>query len=363
MTPPRILQHQTLHHDPDHYCAWPALGRAANGDLLLAFCRTGEHLHPSGQIVTMRSTDRGATWSHPVVAYDTPIDDRECGLTVLPDGRIVMHLWSTFWRADAYRKLAPGSYPQPLLDAWIAHVETPAYRAAESRQGSWVIVSSDHGHTWSEPVPGPDSVHGGVALQNGTILVSAYRHDQRAVSIHVARDPFGPWEKTAVIACPMPETHYFGEPHVAQLPSGRVLLAIRCTARQYDDRRDDLHLWFCYSDDQGRTWSAPYRTPMLGFPPHLTVLADGRALCTYGRRRAPFGERAAFSRDGVDWDIANEVVIRDDNANHDLGYPASIEIEPGKILSVYYQKPAFDPTDLHRHKVGIYATTWLAPTE
>lgn len=97
---------------------------------------------------------------------------------------------------------------------------------------------------------------------------------------------------------------------------------------------------------------------MLGFPPHLLVLQDGRMVCTYGYRRAPCGERACVSRDGITWDLANEIVLRDDNPSHDLGYPASVETAPGEILTVYYQKPAFDPTDKLRHKVGIYATRW-----
>jgi hypothetical protein len=91
------------------------------------------------------------------------------------------------------------------------------------------------------------------------------------------------------------------------------------------------------------------------------VLRDGRTLCTYGYRRAPFGERAALSEDGINWAMSDEIVLRDDNGNHDLGYPASSETDPGEILTVYYQKPAFDPADIHRHKAGIYATRWSVP--
>jgi hypothetical protein len=28
---------------------------------------------------------------------------------------------------------------------------------------------------------------------------------------------------------------------------------------------------------------------------------------------------------------------------------------------VYYQKPAFDPADIHKHKACIMATLWRAP--
>lgn len=360
-TPTSILSHATVYADPAYYCAWPALVRAANGDLLLAFIRTGEHLHPSGTIVTMRSSDNGATWSAPVIAYNTPIDDRECGLTVLPDGRIVLHVWSTFWRAENYTALAPGSYPPATIAAWIEHVNRPAYRAASPLHGAWVIVSRDHGHTWSAPVRGPDTVHGGIALPDGSLLTAAYRNDAGHIGLYAAPQPEGPWHRMATVACPTPATHTFGEPHLTQLPSGRIILLIRYTANQYDDRRDDLHLWESYSDDQGRTWAAPFRTPLLGFPPHITVLQDGRALCTYGYRRSPYGERAALSLDGITWDLADEIVLRDDNANHDLGYPASVEVRPGEILSIYYQKSAYDPANPLKHKPCIASTRWRAP--
>jgi hypothetical protein len=362
-SPAKILNHRTLYQHPDHYCAWPALVRTGNGDLLLAFCRTDHHMAPDGAIVTMRSRDNGVTWTDPVVAYATPIDDRECGLTILPDGRIVMHIWSTFWKAENYTCLPFEAYPPEIISAWVEHVNRPAYRAEAHWHGGWVVVSHDHGQTWSAPVRGPDSVHGGIALQNGTLLTATYREDGGHIGLYAAAQPAGPWRKLAAVRCPTPETHRFGEPHLTQLASGRIILMIRYTARAYDDRRPDLHLWESWSDDNGLTWAPSCRTPLLGFPPHLTVLQDGRALCTYGYRRAPFGERAALSRDGVTWDAAREIILRDDNGNHDLGYPASIEVSPGEILSVYYQKPAFDPTDIHKNKACIMATLWRVPKD
>ncbi|MEZ5413491.1 MAG: sialidase family protein [Opitutaceae bacterium] len=360
-TPADVIAHQTVYYDPEYYSAWPALVRCANGDLLLAFCRTEQHLYPSGDIVTVRSTDNGHTWSEPVVAYRTLIDDRECGLTVLPDGRIVMHIWSTHWKNLNYTSLAPGSYPQATLDRWMAQIAQPEYVAAAHLHGGWAITSADHGHTWSAAVPGPDSVHGGIALANGTLLVAAYRKDQGHISIVTAAQPEGPWTTIAKVENPESATHRFGEPHVVQMTSGRILLMIRFTARAYDDQRDDLHLWQSWSDDNGATWAPPQRTPLLGFPPHLTTLQDGRVLCTYGYRRKPFGEHAAISRDGITWHPDDIFVLRDDNASHDLGYPASLEVAPGEILSVYYQKPAFDPTDFHRYKTAIVSTRWRVP--
>ncbi len=355
-----VLSHQTIYHDDEYYCAWPALVRLGNGDLLLSFTRTRQHLFPTGSLVTMRSSDNGVTWSKPVVAYNTAIDDRENGLTVMPDGRVIMHIWSTFWQEAQYRALARNSYPPEMLAAWIEQVNSPEYKSAENLKGNWTIISSDHGHTWSSPQRGPDSVHGGITLQNGSLLIASYRNTPDHSAIYGTDDPEKPWTKLADIKCPTTQTHHFGEPHLTQQPSGRVVAMLRYTARAYDDTRDDLRLWQSYSDDNGHNWSAPEQTPMLGFPPHLFVLKDGRTVCTYGRRTAPYGERACISNDGTTWDIAHEIILRDDNAGYDLGYPASIETSPGEILSVYYQKPALDPTDKHKYKVGIYATRWRA---
>ena len=104
--------------------------------------------------------------------------------------------------------------------------------------------------------------------------------------------------------------------------------------------------------------------PFWGFPPHLLTLSDGRLLCTYGYRRAPFGERACISDDGVTWDRRREIVLRDDADSGDLGYPATIEVDSGELITVYYQSPhatppaRMDPPDPLREKPDIIATYW-----
>lgn len=76
---------------------------------------------------------------------------------------------------------------------------------------------------------------------------------------------------------------------------------------------------------------------MWGFPAHVLELDDGRLLCTYGYRRKPYGVRGTLSHDGGrTWDIANEIVIRDDGGTSDLGYPFSIQLPDGRVLVAYY---------------------------
>jgi len=62
------------------------------------------------------------------------------------------------------------------------------------------------------------------------------------------------------------------------------------------------------------------------------------------------------------------LILRDDAPNGDLGYPASIELEPGVILTVYYQPDVppgsvqrMKPPDPGRTKPGILGTIWKVP--
>ncbi len=364
---PFILSHDLLYEAADEYTAWPAIARAANGDLVVAFTRTEEHVSPNGAIVMIRSTDQGMHWSAPTILYDSPIDDRESGLTTLPDGRLLVHLWSTHWTPEAYRTTYAEAYDPPLLERWASYVDRPAYRNAADRHGGWVAVSADNGHTWSAPVRGPDSIHGGIALQDGTLLVAAYRQHEGHVGVYTTASAEDPWEHVQTVYCPQPDSLRFGEPHVLQLPSGRILMLIRATAKPYNDQDPRLRLWETYSDDQGKTWAEPFETPLWGFPPHLTVLSDGRVLATYGHRRPPYGQRAALSLDGITWDLNDEIILRDDAPNKDLGYPVSIEVAPDTVLTVYYQEnvPLGEQQDHpprpERKKADIWGTRWVVP--
>lgn len=354
-----VLEHRTLFADPNVYAAWPDIIRAANGDLLVTFCSTDEHLGPDGRASLIRSTDDGHSWSAPVTAYDSPLDDRDIGLTRAPDGTLALHIWTTNWTEEMYGRYSTDSYPAETLAAWTEHVNTPAYRNASDHEGRWTLTSTDHGQTWHHRVRGPDAVHGGIVLDNGTWLTAAYREEKGNVAIFTAPASTGPWGKSIVIETPLTDTLRFGEPHVAQLPSGRIVVVIRATSIPYDDSGDHLQFWVATSDNHGRTWSKPFSSGRWGFPVHVTVLRDGRLIATYGYRRFPYGQRASLSRDGVNWQEFPEIIIRADAPNRDLGYPASIEITPGEILTVYYQETG-DPADTHSRPT-IQSTRWTLP--
>ena len=72
-----------------------------------------------------------------------------------------------------------------------------------------------------------------------------------------------------------------------------------------------------------------------GNPPSLVKLKDGRLAITYGFRDEPYGIRAKLSSDnGETW--SDEIVLRDDGGNWDLGYPRTAQRADGKMVTVYY---------------------------
>ena len=65
-------------------------------------------------------------------------------------------------------------------------------------------------------------------------------------------------------------------------------------------------------------------------------LADGRLLMTYGHRRDPFGNQARLSEDqGRTW--SQPMVIYGDGNTGDLGYPSTVQLADGSLLTVWYE--------------------------
>ena len=142
-----------------------------------------------------------------------------------------------------------------------------------------------------------------------------------------SRDGGRTWGQPSAVAHDPHGRLIFGEPSLLRLPSGKLL----CMMRTGD------YLYQAFSTDDGWVWQGLRRSPIWGFPSHLLRLRSGRILCTYGYRREPFGIRACLSDDeGETWDVSNEIVIRDDGVHRDLGYPSSVQLQDGRILSVYY---------------------------
>lgn len=323
--------------EPDRYLGWGTLARTREGELIVAFSGDRDaHVCPWGKTQLIRSSDQGKTWSAPFTLPSTPLDDRDAGLLQTQSGALLVS-WFT--------SVAFASPTYPTAQARYArHAEKITPEIREQWLGNWTRRSEDGGKTWQAPVRTVGTApHGPTQLRDGRLLYVGVGQVKGAdgLTVEASSDDGRSWQVIATI--PPPETGMkgIGEPHVLELASGKLLAMAR------NEPKDRSHCFLLQSEstDGGRTWTPLHSTGIWGYPPHLLQLKNGWVLVSYGVRREPFGERACISRDeGKTWDLAHEIKLSA-APGPDLGYPSSVQLDDGSILTVYYQaEKRGDPT-------------------
>lgn len=328
-----------------NYQAWPTVARDEMGNLYaVASGFRMRHICPFGKTVMYISRDEGKTWSPPMVINDTYLDDRDAGIVYLGNGKLLI---SWFTRAAAFEynaekraRLALNLHPgakiayDGMMDAYQHMSEQ------DTKIGSYVRVSEDYGVTWGPTVALPVTApHGPCLCKDGTLLYLGNRHraigvpGDNSVQLYRSRDAGKTWEFVSKPKLPdwLVGDEFFCEPHIIELPDGRLLAAVRI------ERRVPYSIATAFSEDGGVTWSEFVCTNVSGAPPHLLLHSSGALICTYGRRELPYGQRAMVSYDlGQTW--AEEYMIDETSTERDLGYGSTVELDDGSLLSVYYQK-------------------------
>lgn len=322
------------------YNAWPTVISLPDGTLLAAWSGDRlKHICPFGVVKASRSTDGGYTWGEPYTVQETPLDDRDGGLCRVGD-RILMTSFAKGRAAEArflnhWLHGARSTEEREMLDRGYAAITDED----EARfEGPTLAVSLDNGYTFSAPVHiFTTSPHGPLLLKNGEILHVGAKGSSEpgAPGIYVLRvdaDCNVLAAPQLLALCPDADT-VFCEPYAAQMPNGDILVAIRV-----QNKYKNLYtIYLSRSTDGGRSFSAPKPTGWNGMPPHIFVTSKGEVVLTYGRREFPMGIRARVSRDnGYTW--SEEIVLRDDGLDWDLGYPTTAENAMGELVTVYYMK-------------------------
>ncbi|MGN1450821.1 MAG: sialidase family protein [Eubacteriales bacterium] len=328
------------------YHGWPSICADEHG-VLYAVCSGGRvaHICPFGKTWLFKSFDEGKTWSCPIVVNDTELDDRDAGIICLGGEKMLVtwfvhpaHVYLTRYR-DSILGANCGEAEKSVLKAQLDYIER--YDRKRELAGSFVRVSNDGGLTWGETVRVPVSApHGPIRLSDGSLFyvgTDMYSDElpENVIAAYKSCDDGATWSKVSEIdqARRSAGTGYY-EPHAVELPGGRILVAIRAETEIWKER---FTVVTCFSDDGGMTWSPLKDTGICGSPPHLLLHSSGALICSVGRRKPPFGERAYVSFDGGEsWE--DEYVLRDDAEGGDLGYPCTAELSDGSLFTVYYQQ-------------------------
>jgi len=302
---------------------FPVVCKLKSGEIIAVVRGGGPHRFSWGKarLDVVRSTDGGRTWTRPAVAADFPDrDELNPALGQLTDGTVVLGYWS-----------------------YKGTMQFDSYEAFKALQGKLIFLEShfytqrskDGGRSWDDPNEFSSlgfkdaSPHGKIVELDGLALMSFYvqdeSHNNEYAYLLRSRDGGKSWGDPSLIARDHNETA------LVALPGGRLAAALRSSKGGSTS--------MCFSDDGGHTWTTPRGVTNKGeHPGDLVLLPDGRLILTYGERNRPFGVRALISPDGGQtWDKRNTIVLAWDAPNWDCGYPSSVLLDDGDILTIYYQ--------------------------
>jgi len=298
-------------------CAWPNLTVLSDGAIIATIFNNPSHGQMAGDVDCWATVDGGKTWrKRGTPAPHEPDCNRmnvAAGLAADGDLIVISSGWSN--------RYPPGKSGSPfragILDPWVC-------RSADGAR-TWTIDKE------AFPAQGPN---GGVSIPFGDVVkgndgalraaIYAVSLTQRKDRVYIYRSPDDgkTWGEPAVLD----EKALRNETAMVHLGKGKWLAAVR---------ENGLHLH--RSDDDARTWTCPKRlTPPAQHPGHLLRLRDGRVLLTSGTRTGnEKGVDARFSPDeGRTWTKPLRIV----DFQGDGGYPSSVQLPNGQILTAYYAR-------------------------
>jgi hypothetical protein len=293
----------------DNVCAWPNLTVLGDGTIVATIFNQPSHGQMAGDVECWATEDGGKTWrKRGTPAPHEPNANRmnvAAGLAKSGDLIVISSGWSN-------------EYPPEQSG--------PPFRAGILRP--WLCRSSDGGRTWSiDKDAFPAAAPGGgvcipfgdiVAGDDGALRVAIYavllgRPEDRVYVFRSRDDP-----------APLDESTYRNETALLHVGAGTWLAAVR---------ENGLHLY--RSTDDAGTWLYQGRvTGPAQHPGHLLRLQDGKILLSSGNR-TPDDRRVEvrLSHDqGHTWGQPVRVV----DFQGDGGYPSSVQLSDGRILTTYY---------------------------
>lgn len=313
-------------------CAWPNLTLMEDGTIVAVLHNQPSHGQSEGDIDCWASHD-GLQWEHRSTITkhepDTIRMNHAAGLAGNGDLVVLCSGWTNQKR--------PGRPKQN--------------RFRDDILRTWVLRSSDGGRTWSKSENFPGVEEGWTELipfgdiwkgDDGNLHVSCYQgkftdptkstKTSGWRSWHLQSEDDGKtWKKISLIGPIHNET--------TLLPLGGKVWLAAARIKQVDLIR---------SDDNGATWAkavpATGRNEING---QLAHLADGKLLLSYGVRvDGRRGVCAKISNDqGKTW--TNPIRIADTADGGDCGYPSSVQLKDGKIVTAWYSKDSPEHKGYH----------------
>ncbi len=323
-------------HSRHAYFGWPTVALLQNGTIIVGASGFRlDHVCPFGKAVISFSYDNGKTYTPPAPVIDTPLDDRDVGICAFDESGVIVTSFNN--SAEMQRgHNQDNAYVQRYIDTITKEDE-------ERFLGPTLRISHDGGITYGEILRAPvTSPHGPTQLRDGAVLWAGNNFNDYRGGIEVVRidTTGGETEFVGKITLDDPEI-IIAEAHLIELPDGKLI----CHCRgESEERPDDVFTLFqSVSYDKGKTWSAPEMILDIdgGAPSHMLLLSSGQLIATYSRRKRPYGIMAMVSLDGGEsWE--KDIRLYEGKDSDDLGYPSTVELDDGELLTVFYATESDD---------------------
>lgn len=237
-------RHVVIDRRDGHYIAFPDVIRAGGERLVVAYNEMDRHVRPNRRVLVVRtSDDDGRTWS-PQIYPDSP-RSHSPRLLRLPDGVLLISDSSRIFHTS----LDNGDTWTPIQVSGLTHDMHD--RVLILNDNSW--LTTGHTHVGEEH--------------------PAIRQPPTEQVVFRSVDQGETWEKISVLAHHRNLT--LCEASMVRLPDNRLLALMRENSFVFEP------MYACLSEDNGRSWSAPAPTPLIGHRPTMGRMADGRLLVTY----------------------------------------------------------------------------------
>ena len=326
-------------------CAWPAMTKLPDGTLLIANFNRPSHGRMIGDVDCWASTDHGRTWEQraPAAPHEpgTQSNRMNVAFGTLPNGDALLATGGWSLKPDTIRP--EGLEIDQVLPMWICRSSDGARTWRIDRDG-FPGYGPDGGRQFPfGPIQGG---HDGIVLLPVYTVVRGPNGEKAAwnrVFVYRSTDNGRTWREPLPLD---PDTR-LNETALLHVDGARWLaFARQDRLLQYE------------STDGGRTWRKQGAvTERYGYPANAIRLKDGRLLLSYGNRTPgdPRVEAKISADGGRTWSEPIRVVevTKSKDQLEDFGYPSSVELPGGNVITAYYAKDA-----PYYHGYHLAAITW-----
>lgn len=342
----RKVKDMTIYKDSAFYSAFPSVIKKENGELLVAFRRAPDrkvfrekgsnHVDPNSYLMMVRSKDDGDTWSQPELMYAHAWGgSQDPCLLLLRDGTLLCTSYGWAFLRDTEHLKKP-FFENMKNTVFLGGYTIRSFDGGDQWEGPWYPLSIPDEVKYSalgDPLPAYN--RGALWESEDETLYWAVAGGIRSekpghTSVHLlsSRDQGKTWNYRSMIA--QDEEVQFNETSLYETPSGDLVAFMR-TAHMNDEA------CVARSSDGGESFTEWKSMGFKGHPLQATRLPDNRVLLVYGYRHEPYGIRARIlNEECTDYDTAEEIVIRDDGDNSDIGYPWAVVLDDRHVLITYY---------------------------